>query len=305
VGEFEVATGGGIWVAIGAVTFDPKATKGFNQRASAFAHHRTALGFSLPSHYKRVSATVAARGPYEAAEKALNAIDLIRASWNLSINRGKGWRHSSGRPSPVNDIRLSPFHTVHQISGALATDTYWYDPSFAKAASLYSDKPRFLRLQEFARKLRLRLVAHPYRRDVEAALVRYVRALDSPDLNDSFLRLWSLLEYLTDSGRDPYKVAIRRTSFLFQDHERARLVLMRLTEHRNRFVHAGSDSQEIEALVFLLKRHVDTLLLFHIESAGRFPLRSEAAKFLDLPSSKSEIDVRLKRLRYARRLATE
>lgn len=286
------------------VTFNPKTVRGFSERSRLFNESRGTVGFALPDHYMRVSALVSARTPYEAAEKALNGIDLVRASWNLSLNRGKTWRHSGGRPPPVNDIQLSPFHTVHDSAGALATETYWYDPGFSKPASLYSDKPRFSRLQEFARNLRTRLAQHPYRPDMESALLRYVRALDSADLNDAFLRLWSLLEYLTDSGHDPYKVATRRAAFMFQDRERAQLLLTHLTQHRNRFVHAGSDSDEIESLVFILKRHVDSLLLFHLGNSFRFPTRPEAARFMDLPPNKDEIDLRISNLRSARKFVS-
>lgn len=286
------------------VTFNPRTVRGFSERSRLFNESRGTVGFALPDHYMRVSALVSARTPYEAAEKALNGIDLVRASWNLSLNRGKVWRHSGGRPSPVNDIRLSPFHTVHDLAGALATETYWYEPGFSKPASLYSDKPRFSKLQEFARNLRTRLTQHPYRPDIESALLRYVRALDSADLNDAFLRLWSLLEYLTDSGHDPYKVATRRAAFMFQDREREQLILTHLTQHRNRFVHAGSDSDEIESLVFLLKRHVDSLLLFHLRNSFGFSTRAEAARFMDLPPNRDEIDLRISRLRSARKFVS-
>jgi hypothetical protein len=286
------------------VTFNPRTVRGFAERSRLFNDSRGNVGFALPDHYKRVSALVSARTPYEAAEKALNGIDLVRASWNLALNRGKAWRHSGGRPPPVNDIRLSPFHTVHDSAGALATETYWYDPGFAKPADLFSDKSRFSRLQEFALNLRTRLTQLPYRQDIESALLRYVRALDSADLNDAFLRLWSLLEYLTDSGHDPYKVATRRAAFMFQDRERAHLVLTHLTQHRNRFVHAGSDSDEIESLVFLLKRHVDSLLLFHLGNSFGFTTRAEAARFMDLPPNRDEIDLRINRLRSARKFVS-
>lgn len=286
------------------VTFSPKTVKGFAERSRLFDASRSAVGFALPDNYKRVSALVTARTPYEAAEKALNGVDLVRASWNLSLNRGKAWRRSGGRPSPVNDVRLSPFHTVHDPTGALATETYWYDPGFVRPADLFSDKPRFTRLQQFAGNLRTRLSQLPYRQEIESALLRYVRALDSADLNDAFLRLWSLLEYLTDSGHDPYKVTTRRAAFMFQDRERAQLVLTHLTQHRNRFVHAGSDSNEIESLVFLLKRYVDSLLLFHLGTSFGFTSRGEAARFMDLPSNKDEIDLRIGRLRSARKFVS-
>ena len=283
------------------LTFQPKRSKGFAERAKLFQESRSNLGFELPSHYMQLSALVSARTPHEAAERALNDIDLVRASWNLSLNRGKAWRFSGGRPAPVNDIRLSPFHTVHETDGKLATQTYWYDPGYSKPASLFSDKAKFSRLTAFAKNLRSRLGQLPYRSEIEQALIRYVRALDSADLNDAFLRLWSVLEYLTDSTHDPYKVAARRAAFMFADRERSQLVLTHLTNYRNRFVHAGSETDDIESLVFMLKRHVDALLIFHLGNRFGFTSRAEAARFMDLPVTRAEIDVRLKQLRQARK----
>lgn len=284
-----------------ALTFKPKLEKEYAARARLARESRSTLGFELPSGYMRVSARLQARSANEAAELALNALDLVRASWNLALNRGKAWRHSGGRPTPINDIRLSPFHTVHDTAGALATETFWFDPGYSRPASTFSDKIKFSKLLTFASNLRTRLGSLSYREDIERALIRYVRALDSADLNDTFLRLWSLLEYLTDSMHDPYKVATRRAAFMFEDRERSQLVLSNLTSYRNRFVHVGSETDDIESLVFQLKRYVDALLLFHIGTRFGFDSRSEAARFMDQPPDKVELKLRAKRIEQARK----
>lgn len=286
----------------GAVlVFNPKLQKAFEARSKLAEESRHILGAELPANYMRVSAHVRARSPFAAAEFALDALDLLRGSWNLVINRGKSWRHSSGRPKPINDIRLAPFHTVHVSSGALATETVWYDPGYRPTADLFSDKSKFATLGSLAAHLRRELASLPYHEDIQQALIRYVRALDAADLNDTFLRLWSLVEYLTDSTQDPYKVAIRRAAFLFADRQRSELVLSNLATHRNRFVHAGSETGHIESLVFQLKRHVDALLLFHITNSFGFNSRSEAARFMDLPTETKDINDRIRRLQQAKR----
>lgn len=81
-----------------AVTFKPKLENGYVARARLANESRSTLGFELPRSYMRVSARVNARSVEEAAERALDALDLVRASWNLALNRGKTWRYSSGRP---------------------------------------------------------------------------------------------------------------------------------------------------------------------------------------------------------------
>lgn len=164
-----------------------------------------------------------------------------------------------------------------------------------------TDRAKIDRLFTFSKKLRTRLSQSAYSDELANSLVRYVRALDAADLNDAFLRLWSILEFLTDSTFDPYKVAVRRAAFMFAERDYSVQVLTHLMNHRNRFVHTGTDTNEIESLVYLLKRFVDALLMFHIGNSFKFESRASAALFMDLPPSKSQIDERIRRLRNARK----
>lgn len=284
-----------------AITFNPKAQVARQHRARLYGNAKFSLGFDLPTQYTDVSVTVKARSPHEGAQRALDAIDLVRATWNLALNRGKDWRISSGKPRPVNDILLCPFHTMHNVDGSLATESWWYDPGYSRPAQLITDRAKIDRLFAFSKKLRAHLNQSAYSDELTNALVRYVRALDAADLNDAFLRLWSLLEFLTDSTFDPYKVAVRRAAFMFAERDYSVQVLTHLMNHRNRFVHAGTDTAEIESLVYLLKRYVDALLMFHIGNAFKFESRAFAALFMDLPPSKSQIDERIRMLRNARK----
>ena len=290
-----------IRIGSSVITFNPKAQVARQQRARLYGDVKFSLGFDLPTNYMDVSVTVKARSPFEGAQRALDAIDLARATWNLALNRGKDWRHSSGRPRPVNDILPFPFHTMHNANGSLATESWWYDPGYGGPAQQLADKVTIDRIFAFSEKVRTRLRLSAYSDDLSNSLVRYVRALDAADLNDAFLRLWSLLEFLTDSTFDPYKVAVRRAAFMFAERNYSVQVLNHLMNHRNRLVHAGTDTSEIESLVYLLKRYVDALLMFHIGNSFKFESRASAALFMDLPPSKSRIDERIRSLRNARK----
>jgi hypothetical protein len=250
----------------------------------------------------RASASVRARSPDEAAERGLEALDLLRAYWNLELNRAQTWRVSMGRPRPVNKILLSPFHTVHDSRGDLATESFWYEPGYVAPDTVFFSEKRFDMALAFAQRGRRSLEKSSYREDLRAALIRYVRALDSADLHGTFLRLWGLLEFLTDSTNDGSKTTIRRAAFLFRDRERSRLVLSYLATFRNRFVHAGSQSGEIESLVFQLKRFVDQLISFHLLNSLRFDSRSEAAQFLNLPVDPSKLRKDIRRMAQASKL---
>jgi len=55
---------------------------------------------------------------FEAAERALDTLDLIRGAWNYYYNRGRGFRITTGgKRTPVNAIVTGPFHTLHKPNG--------------------------------------------------------------------------------------------------------------------------------------------------------------------------------------------
>lgn len=281
------------------ITFRPKLGKAFAIRADHARVSKSTTGFELPPHYMRLAATVSAKSPAEASSRALDAVDLLRAAWNLSLNRSKTWRHSTGAPSPVNDIRLSPLYTVHDMKGELATQTYWYDTAYRKPAKNFDDPAKFGNLTQFAASVRGHLRRCAYRQDLESAMLRYVRTLDASDMSDALLRLWGLLEYLTDCVSKPAKNAIQRASFLFSDPARSRLLLSHIASCRNRYVHAGSEVEEAESLLFHLKRYVDQLFFFHLGNRYGFATRAEAAAFMDLPHDTSVLKGRIQRFQQA------
>lgn len=262
-------------------------------RAAVLDDAKKALGFEVPSNYLPVTVRLRARSTAEAAERGLEAIDVVRATWNLALNRQKSWRLSFGHASPVNDVRLLPVHTLHESSGKLAVQSFWYEPGYRRPASLVHDKKKWTYVLGASKVFRRRINLSPYQAHLKVALVRYVRALDSAELHDAFLKLWSLLEHLTDTTKAPARTTIKRAVFLFQDRELCNLVLSNLALFRNRYVHTASDSADIESLVFQLKQYVDALLIFHLGNRFGFSTIEETAQFLDMPSYPSD----LKRLR--------
>jgi hypothetical protein len=283
------------------ITFNPRARVAEKNRAKLHQEVKFSLGYDLPTRYMNASVAVKARSPHEAAQRALDGIDLVRATWNLWLNRSKSWRISTGRPSPVNEILLFPFHSVHAKNGRLATESWWYDPSYSGPGELFTNKAKIAKLIEFSSKVRACIRRSAYSDDLTSALVRYVRALDSADLHDAFLRLWGVLEFLTDSTFESYKVTVRRAAFIFSNRNYTIQALTNLMNHRNRFVHAGTDADEIEPLLYLLKRYVEQLLIFHIGNSFKFESRTAAANFMDLPASRAQIDRRITILRNARK----
>ena len=210
------------------------------------------------------------------------------------------WRLSFGLREPINGIVLGPVHTIHQVSGKVASDNWWYDPDYIKPIKPYDIAKDLSAIYQFEKRIRNSLRQLRYRDKIEWAFREYTRALDHRNWHTAFLALWSVLEVLTHSGGDNYKVTIRRASFIFKEPDLHREILNHLRESRNAFVHSNKNSDDIELYTYQLKRYIEALLLFHINNGRSFSNIQEVAEFLDLPI---DLTVLSKKIRLSR-LAT-
>ncbi len=257
----------------------------------------------FPHDYTHVKVNVSAKSHAEAANKALDSLDLIRGIWNLFYNRNQTIRKSFGGPrKPVNKFVLGPLHTVHTPNGKLATEYWWFEPEFRGPLQVYRPSDAIIsKMYVYQDKVRSYLRKSNYRSDLEASILRYTRALDLNDWEDAFLRLWSVLEHLTNSGSDSYKVTVKRASFMFKDREYIHQVLSHLKDYRNRAVHAGSENHDIEIFMYQLKNYVEVLLEFHIVNRFGFKDLNEAGEFMDLPADVEKLKSKSKIIRYAKK----
>jgi hypothetical protein len=280
------------------ITFDAQLPKHFREGHKEIQERgRDFIFGELPRerpHWERYSAVrvhARARSAEQAADSALDALDLLRGIWNLYFNRGVPWRSSYGRRQPINNIVLGPIHSLHQPSGKLATDTFWWSADYAGPRKPIRLAPELERLRNFERLIRRYLSKSSYREDIEASIRRYTRTLDSPHWNAAFVQLWGLLEYLTDTSKMPYENTIRRALFLYHKEDRNynRQILKHLMHYRNRVVHSGHETDEIELLLYQLNRFVGRVLLYHIFATPGFSRRQDTAQFMNLPADLPEL----------------
>lgn len=279
------------------VTFGgPLAKKVSDGRREVFAKHKDLLGEpdTTPSLWVKVS--VSARTVQEASERALDAIDLVRGRWNLFLNQD--WRRTyGGRRKSVNLVCLGPLHTLHKAGGEMVDEQFWYEPHFVTDSSRVDLKKDSYAILKRGRQVRQRLKKNAYREEVESALLRFVRALDLDDYETSFVKLWGVLEQLTDTGLKNYDVTVRRASFMVSDPAYSRLVLEHLRRYRNRSVHVGNVDGNIEVELYQLKRFVRYLLLFHIGNKFGFSSLAEAGNFMDLSHDPKSLQDQIQTLR--------
>ena len=231
--------------------------------------------------YTPVRVRTTGRSHQEAAERALDALDLLRGIWNLAVNRGVGARTSLGIRQPVNKLVLGPVHSLHHPDGRLADASPWLEDDYVRPLHPYRLADRWdgvLDYQDFAFR---RLPGVPYRAELEAGVRRYARALDKRDWNTAFVGLWSLMEALTGCYRNQ-RVRIR-TMPLFKDEHKDFYgqILKDLGRHRNRAVHVGHEATAVETLIYALKRYPELLLEFHLSAEPTFSSIAEAGEFLE------------------------
>ncbi|HET8671359.1 MAG TPA: hypothetical protein VFM05_12255, partial [Candidatus Saccharimonadales bacterium] len=243
-----------------SIRFDPRLPKHFVQKPLLDKAHKWVFG-KLPADYCSARVFLSARSEHEAAENALNVLDLLRGFWNLRINSSIGLPFHSGSRKPLNKILPGPIHTLHEPSGKLAAaDFLWYEPEYVGPVEVYRVHNGLGELREFERWIRARLKKVAYPGVVEHAIRRYSRALDSRDFKKAFLELWAVLESLTSFTTDRYDVTIRRALSIWAEADFHRQILEHLREFRNKAVHAGETNEEVEVLLSQLRRYVEQLI---------------------------------------------
>jgi hypothetical protein len=254
-----------------------------------------------PDPFTHVSIRVAvrARSKYEAIDRGMDALDLLRGMWNYSLTRLTISRHSSGPPQPINVVRGGPFHSLHFSNGALVDpELFWYQRHYDPCRAA-DPRREWKRVREEEGVIRRVIKRIPYGGLLRDIFIRYARAFDSSDFDSVFLRLWSLLELLTDTVGGRYDQTIRRTLFTYVERDLNGVVLENLRNHRNAVVHHGVSADQIEILTYQLKRYVDDLIQFHIQSAGKYATLAAVGEFLDLPFEKATLVTQIRKYRDA------
>ena len=251
---------------------------------------------AISNRYSRLYVSVAARDMHEAFEQALFQLDLVRAIWNLQINRQYLTRTASGLAQPVNQILRGPIHTLHVPSGALATTIFNYETDYTNIAFPYNWGPTVSSIQTFFLRVERKLQVSPVSDFIKCALVDYVRALDHKENKRAFLDLWSLLERLVGSANpaESKKTTGTRTAFLIgQDVEYVQAVLARLAERRNELVHGRSEAPEMEAALHHIREYVEYAIEFLLQNKYDFQSPHDFKEFLDTPKDVAMLARRL------------
>ena len=213
------------------IIFEPFLSKRFSKELDELQKAaKNDLFTEAPKNYIAVRVHVSAKSHAQAAEIALDSLDLIRGIWNLYENRRLPYRYSfGGKPKPVNKYILGPFHFLHYPSGKLAEDSmWWYEKSYISPINptKIGDKEK---LDKYYLQIRKSLDKSHYKNDIEQAIIRYSRSLDERNWENAFIKLWGILELLTDSINESQKQTIKKAAFFYKDFSLAQQILEQLT----------------------------------------------------------------------------
>jgi len=286
-------------------SFPSKQSRKFKIKANSLLQScKKSLFAEPPENYSNIRIYVSAKSNHDAVNKALDYIDFIRGVWNWVLNRRHHIRMSWGsKPQPINKIIPGPLHTLHYPSGKLAIDdTWWYEPSYlGEISALNPSKDDIELLYSNFYTVRKKLNSCDYSNVIQDAIIRYTRALDERNWNTAYLKLWGILELLTDTGRVSYGHTVKRAAFLFEDRDYYYHLLQLLKEYRNKYVHLDQKNTEMETYLYQLKNVVEVLLTFHISNKFHFSSIQDAAEFLNLPHNEKSLNAKLQRLNSAQK----
>lgn len=254
-----------------------------------------------PSDYTIVECHVASRSVFEAIDKSFKTIDFIRGLWNISINFRNLNRIFSGKLKPINSIRLGPVHTLHHPNGKLVLDNFWYEIDCYVESADTSLMKQWANINRAFIFLRKNINKVKFKDEIREIFIRYVRALDSMDFESSYLKLWSLLEFLTNTQRMNYDKTITRTLFFYKDDIHNKEILEHLRLLRNKMIHIGESRSEMDPVIFQLKRFVEGIIIFLVNSKDYFNDMEEVGYFLDLST---DYNILKKEIKFRKRVFT-
>jgi hypothetical protein len=239
--------------------------------------------------YSWVTVEICARCIHSAAEIAFEELDYYRGIFNIYANYNQN-RTSFGKPAPINKIGKYPYSSLHLESGERATQLYWFEPNHSSEGSSFDASINYDKFKKFYQGLSTDICNSGNLPFFTRTLSRYCVALDTSNMNSSFLSLWSLLESLTFTGHDNYNVTIARTLVLFKDKFKIKLELETLRNKRNMAIHSGSQFEEAEEYAYMLLKIIHEYIFFLVNAITKSKSESQLKATLDLPINKKKLE---------------
>ncbi len=246
---------------------------------------------SLVNKFVPVKVFISALSETEAMERSLDALEFLRAIWNLCLNKNKHLNFFSTGSEVINSVVLGRIHTIHHTDGRIAGTRFFREDNFPYPPKLLKADRLSTGLTEFERQTRKMIMESKNGTVLRDSMIRYSKALDLSNYSIGFPLLWSILEALTFSLNDNYDVTVKRAASILPDRKLHTQILNTLRETRNQVVHTGlsSDRDNLFSLTHWLKFYIEELLFFHLRRSKVFRNREETIFVLNQSSNVSKL----------------
>lgn len=252
------------------------------------------------THYKWIKIETSGRSIYEAAERALQSVSQLIGLWTLITTYGRfSIRFGNvGNSKPLGAITTGPVHSLHEMNGSLANENvFWRNKRIDEDLGIFHHTP-WKDVEDRRKSLCKKLDRLPYRAEMGQIIARYTEAMEQPEHEIAFLKLWSLLEKITDSIGD-YEKTIERGSWFMANRSVSRNLLSAMRVYRNRYVHSSMQKCEPEQAAYIIKGYVDIHILNLIQNRYKIERMEDYAKLLSLPVDLGALKRQLKAIKAA------
>lgn len=241
-----------------------------------------------PSNYSSIVAKVLARTPNDAISIAIDDLDYIRGILSFFANPGMSMSFNLNKRKSINKIRLGGLHSVHDSTGEIASQQFWYESDYEPHPPFIFPSENIKLIRMKIRKIIKRIEQMKGGAKLRDGIIRYVRALDEHNKDHVIIKLWGALEATAGEG-DKSELIIRRCSYIFKEQELVKQILEVAKIYRNRNVHGDFSSNTADLLVYKLQTIFTHLILFYIGSKDLVSL-TEANSFLDSPLAAGDLE---------------
>lgn len=255
----------------------------------------------LPDNYSWVRVRLSARSAIDAAERAIRSLTALRGMWNYIVNFQTYDSLILRKKQPFNKIVCGPIHTLHDVNGSPVEHPLWFDPHYQQPRPLFNIRKFHNQLKTDEAKLRSIIKRKPAPDGFAEVFARYAEALDRPEAETSFLRLWAVLEFI-GGNQCSYDQIVKRVTYLCDNPDLAKQELTYAKDLRNSHVHHNEAIDAGGIAVYVLRVYVDILLDFVFSPPSKALTLAQSLEILDQPRDVAEINRRIDVLRRAKAL---
>ncbi|MBI3727093.1 MAG: hypothetical protein HY254_02045 [Burkholderiales bacterium] len=256
----------------------------------------------LESQFTWVRVSVDAPDYKTAFMKAIRSLDLYRGVWHLQIAKNRNVLAFTNESEFPTDsvVAMGMVHTLHSDTLKSFPGMLWHETRqiCGRAANIRQFDIAQNQLDKFFFKINKKNDPK-YRDFLNGLITNYINALDETDHSIRFMKLWVVLEKLTDA--DDAKTILKRATFFYKDAKIQKAILESSKIARNISAPVGVNPYNVEMKNFQLCEYIEDILNFFIANRFHFKKLHEVFDFISVTTDENTIDQTIARLKLVKK----